>query len=573
MGSNKKTESGSMFREALDAIYCSIIILDQNGHPTYINPSAKNMIRDKKVSIEDVLQRLSMAVDLVRGSGRFQIAIGEAAFVCRVSPRFLEEKRQGTTIVIHESGDTACLVQEMDVESSMFRELKTCVESAYDGFMIVDARGNVIRVNATTEKMLQRSRRELLGRNIRDLSDEGILQCPNFLEVFDKEIVAQKQEATTVCEVNGQELMMTSAPVLNEHGMVTAVVTNIRNLQELNDLQKKLSYQIQISEKYGQRLALYKQKQHQKEKLVVHSPAMKKVLNLIYSISDVDSTVLITGETGVGKEVFANEVYSSSQRKSHPIIRVNCGAIPPTLVESELFGYEDGAFTGARKRGKPGFFELAHMGTLFLDEIGELPLDVQVKLLRALQSGEIMRIGATKPTHVDVRVIAATNRNLWEMVERGEFRQDLFYRLNVITIEIPPLRKRKEDILPLCVSFLERFNKRYKKHKEISTELGAVLEKLPWKGNVRELENAIENLVILSTNDVLTPEDLPERYRIQTDSTSQVEIRGILPLKEMVRQAELQLIHNAQEEFGSTQEVAKALGVDVSTINRKLSRR
>ena len=186
------------------------------------------------------------------------------------------------------------------------------------------------------------------------------------------------------------------------------------------------------------------------------SREMKTILATIHSISEVDSTVLISGESGTGKEMVVNEIYASSMRSYRPIIKVNCGAIPPALFESELFGYEDGAFTGARRKGKPGFFELAHMGTLFLDEVGELPLEMQVKLLRVLQEGEIIRIGGSKPISVDVRIIAATNRDLWEMTEEGTFRQDLYYRLNVINIEVPPLRQRRDDIIPLVMHMLER---------------------------------------------------------------------------------------------------------------------
>ena len=299
---------------------------------------------------------------------------------------------------------------------------------------------------------------------------------------------------------------------------------------------------------------------------------MKTILATIHSISEVDSTVLISGESGTGKEMVVNEIYASSMRSYRPIIKVNCGAIPPALFESELFGYEDGAFTGARRKGKPGFFELAHMGTLFLDEVGELPLEMQVKLLRVLQEGEIIRIGGSKPISVDVRIIAATNRDLWEMTEEGTFRQDLYYRLNVINIEVPPLRQRRDDIIPLVMHMLERFNQKYGKHKEIPIELGKVLRELPWRGNVRELENLIENLVVLCPEDVLTPEHLPVRYQRGQNPASQVEIRGILPMKDMVRRAERQLIANAQAQYSSMQEVAKALGVDVSTISRKLSR-
>ena len=343
-------------------------------------------------------------------------------------------------------------------------------------------------------------------------------------------------------------------------------------MSELNDLRQKLEQQQMIAEKYSKELAHIARQQSAQTSFVACSREMKTILATIHSISEVDSTVLISGESGTGKEMVVNEIYASSMRSYRPIIKVNCGAIPPALFESELFGYEDGAFTGARRKGKPGFFELAHMGTLFLDEVGELPLEMQVKLLRVLQEGEIIRIGGSKPISVDVRIIAATNRDLWEMTEEGTFRQDLYYRLNVINIEVPPLRQRRDDIIPLVMHMLERFNQKYGKHKEIPIELGKVLRELPWRGNVRELENLIENLVVLCPEDVLTPEHLPVRYQRGQNPASQVEIRGILPMKDMVRRAERQLIANAQAQYSSMQEVAKALGVDVSTISRKLSR-
>ena len=433
--------------------------------------------------------------------------------------------------------------------------------------MVSDGMGNVIRLNAALEKLIGVKRRDILGRNVADLVQEGVYESSAILQVIET-----GKTATVVIDHNGRQLLITGSPVYNANSAMTAVVANIRDMSELNDLRQKLEQQQMIAEKYSKELAHIARQQSAQTSFVACSREMKTILATIHSISEVDSTVLISGESGTGKEMVVNEIYASSMRSYRPIIKVNCGAIPPALFESELFGYEDGAFTGARRKGKPGFFELAHMGTLFLDEVGELPLEMQVKLLRVLQEGEIIRIGGSKPISVDVRIIAATNRDLWEMTEEGTFRQDLYYRLNVINIEVPPLRQRRDDIIPLVMHMLERFNQKYGKHKEIPIELGKVLRELPWRGNVRELENLIENLVVLCPEDVLTPEHLPVRYQRGQNPASQVEIRGILPMKDMVRRAERQLIANAQAQYSSMQEVAKALGVDVSTISRKLSR-
>ena len=561
------TRREEVYQSALDTIYCAIIILDQAGKILYVNESARKMVEGSSVVFEELLECLGQEVDLVRGSGRYQIDVGPARIVCRVNPRYLSGERHGSTIVLHQSKHSECVMQEMDVVSSIFEELNVCLESSHDGIMVSDGMGNVIRLNAALEKLIGVKRRDILGRNVADLVQEGVYESSAILQVIET-----GKTATVVIDHNGRQLLITGSPVYNANSAMTAVVANIRDMSELNDLRQKLEQQQMIAEKYSKELAHIARQQSAQTSFVACSREMKTILATIHSISEVDSTVLISGESGTGKEMVVNEIYASSMRSCRPIIKVNCGAIPPALFESELFGYEDGAFTGARRKGKPGFFELAHMGTLFLDEVGELPLEMQVKLLRGLQEGEIIRIGGSKPISVDVRIIAATNRDLWEMTEEGTFRQDLYYRLNVINIEVPPLRQRRDDIIPLVMHMLERFNQKYGKHKEIPIELGKVLRELPWRGNVRELENLIENLVVLCPEDVLTPEHLPVRYQRGQNPASQVEIRGILPMKDMVRRAERQLIANAQAQYSSMQEVARALGVDVSTISRKLSR-
>ena len=561
------TRREEVYQSALDTIYCAIIILDQAGKILYVNESARKMVEGSSVVFEELLECLGQEVDLVCGSGRYQIDVGPARIVCRVNPRYLSGERHGSTIVLHQSKHSECVMQEMDVVSSIFEELNVCLESSHDGIMVSDGMGNVIRLNAALEKLIGVKRRDILGRNVADLVQEGVYESSAILQVIET-----GKTATVVIDHNGRQLLITGSPGYNANSAMTAVVANIRDMSELNDLRQKLEQQQMIAEKYSKELAHIARQQSAQTSFVACSREMKTILATIHSISEVDSTVLISGESGTGKEMVVNEIYASSMRSYRPIIKVNCGAIPPALFESELFGYEDGAFTGARRKGKPGFFELAHMGTLFLDEVGELPLEMQVKLLRVLQEGEIIRIGGSKPISVDVRIIAATNRDLWEMTEEGTFRQDLYYRLNVINIEVPPLRQRRDDIIPLVMHMLERFNQKYGKHKEIPIELGKVLRELPWRGNVRELENLIENLVVLCPEDVLTPEHLPVRYQRGQNPASQVEIRGILPMKDMVRRAERQLIANAQAQYSSMQEVAKALGVDVSTISRKLSR-
>ena len=296
-------------------------------------------------------------------------------------------------------------------------------------------------------------------------------------------------------------------------------------------------------------------------------------METIIRVAQVDSTVLITGESGTGKELLAETIHANSARKEGPFIKVNCGAIPESLLESELFGYDAGAFTGARKEGKAGYFELANSGTLFLDEIGDLPLNLQVKLLRVIQSREIVRVGGIKPLKVDIRIVAATNRNLVDMVRRKEFREDLYYRLNVVPINVPPLRQRKEEIPSLVVHFLQVFNRKYKQVKRISPEVIDLFMEYDWPGNVRELENLMERLVVITPSDTITVQDLPSHFgNLAKDWSNKVHVLDIVPLREAVESVEKQILEKAYVQFRTTRQMARALKVDASTVVRKAAK-
>jgi len=326
-----------------------------------------------------------------------------------------------------------------------------------------------------------------------------------------------------------------------------------------------------LLEGYLHELEQLRSKDNHDNQFVYNSPIMQNVADLALKVSNVDTTIMITGESGVGKEVLANFIHSHSHRKDKPFVKINCSAIPPQLLESELFGYEKGAFTGAGKSGKPGIFELANTGTLFLDEIGEIPLDIQVKLLRVMQENEFMRVGGTKTIKVDIRVIAATNRDLAQEVQKGTFRKDLFYRLNVVPLNIPPLRSRPDDILPLTMHFLDQFNKKHQKCKTICAEVLEAFQNHPWEGNIRELQNMVERLVILSDQDTIGLQDLPPVFT-PSIGMPHITISSIMPLKDAVALVENQLIEMARKQYKTTKGIAQALGVDQSTISRKMNR-
>ena len=304
------------------------------------------------------------------------------------------------------------------------------------------------------------------------------------------------------------------------------------------------------------------------KKIIAESPQMKKILQMIEYIKDVDSSVLITGESGTGKEVIFNYICQTSCRKDQPVIKINCGAIPENLFESELFGYEDGAFTGARKKGKIGLLEKANHGTLFLDEISEISMEMQVKLLRALQEKEIFHVGGTESIPVDVRIVSATNQNLEQMVEDGKFRRDLYYRLNVVHLEIPPLRERQEDILPLCYHFLDVFNAKYHKNKGLTVRAAKTLSHLDWPGNIRELRNVLIRALSLCSGNQITLTDLPPELRQQAIA----EPAGTDgKLQSVVKNSEAQTILLALgDHHWNVAKTARALGISRASMYEKM---
>jgi transcriptional regulator with PAS, ATPase and Fis domain len=314
---------------------------------------------------------------------------------------------------------------------------------------------------------------------------------------------------------------------------------------------------------------------HGEGDFVAGSAEMQQVIELAMRVARTDSTILVRGESGVGKEVLTRIIHRNSTRKNKSLMKINCAAIPENLLESELFGYEPGAFTGATKKGKVGLIELANQGTLFLDEIGEMPLTLQAKLLQVIQERTFYRVDGTKAIAVDIRIITATNRELEKLVEEKKFREDLFYRLNVIPITIPPLRERKGDIVPLVGRFLDKFNKKYQMDKKISNDAFGYLLRYRWPGNIRELENMVEQLVVITPVDLIEPQHLPgyiHNLPNPIDKHDKVTVPGVVSLSEAMEEVEKQLFLSAYEHCKNTYQTAKILGVSQPTVVRKLKK-
>lgn len=437
-------------------------------------------------------------------------------------------------------------------------ELIPILDSISDAIFIDDAQGFTIWINKASEELYKIKRKDVIGKHVSFLEREGIF-TPSVARI----VMEQKKEVSTIHENrDGKRLLTTGIPIMDADNNMSKIITTTHDITELINVQNEL-------ESVQNTLSGLKAQEGYSD-IVANSPSMYNVIQLTRRLSNIDSTVLITGESGVGKGVIAKLLHENGSRKSYPYIKVNCGAIPENLIESELFGYESGAFTGSRKDGKKGLFETAEKGTIFLDEISELPLNLQVKLLQVLQEREITRVGGVESIPVNVRIISATNRDLMALVREGKFREDLYYRLNVVPISIPPLRERPEDIIPMIRIFLNQNNKKLKEHKEIDSKTIAILMKYPWPGNVRELQNIIERLVITTKGTVILPENLPSFIHETTsgiDITSTTTVRG---LKKALDHAEREILLKAQEKYITTRAMAKALGVSQPTIVRKL---
>jgi PAS domain S-box-containing protein len=453
---------------------------------------------------------------------------------------------------------------EVDSYKTLTKELNMIFQSTYDGLYITDGQGITLRVNRSWEKITGLKPEDVLGRNTADLEKQGyISKFVSPMVIKEKKPISLK--ATTM---TNREVLVSGNPVFDDQGNVEMVVTTVRDLTDIKSLSEELKNANEQRKEYQNKLENLHQQLLQEEDLIAKSKPMKEISGMAIKLGDVKTPILITGETGAGKEVVAKLIHKHNQYCAQgPFLKINCGAIPDNLLEAELFGYERGAFTNANPKGKPGLLELAEGGTLVLDEIGELSFNVQSKLLAVLQDSEITRVGGIKSRKINVRFLFITNRDLESMVKNGEFREDLYYRINIIPIHVPPLRERKEDIIPLVNYFVQKFTKKYNKNIYFTREAIDTLYNYAWPGNVRELRHLIERFVVIHNNKEIDRADIPMRG--STDP-----IHGLFDsqtsLKQAVRDFERKYIQRSIQAFGDLKTAAERLGVDQSTLYRKL---
>jgi PAS domain S-box-containing protein len=450
-----------------------------------------------------------------------------------------------------------------------YMELEAIVDGSFDEIFVTDGNGVITRLSERCKDLYGVPAEQLIGRKAMDLAEEGV-----FTPSLTPEIIKQK---TTVSSIQmtktGKKLYVTGKPIFDLNDEIYRIIFNSREFSEIEALESRLQETEHLLDRYRTELNELKQLASERKQVIYESNEMKQIYQLASKVAQVDSTVLIVGETGVGKGVMARYMHQQSQRSDYPFIQINCGAIPENLIESELFGYENGAFTGAKKNGKKGVFELAENGTLFLDEIGELPLNVQVKLLQFLQDRTFRRVGGNELVRVNTRVIAATNKDLLQSIKERTFREDLYYRLNVVPLTVPPLRQRREDIPALINSFASQFNAKYEMSKQFSEDVILYLTNHDWPGNVRELENLVERLIITCDEHVIVKSHLPDYLRGNpAASAGGIIVKGMYPLKQATEEVERQLVTMAYQAYGNTYRCAEVLQVNQSTAVRKINK-
>lgn len=574
-----------LINQELDAVLNSaqtgIIAINKEGIITTFNPAAEKITwRNRGEAVGKPLAEVIIPTGLIEvletGEKQFEQRLpvtysqGTRVYITNRSPIIEDGQVVGAVGIFQDISEFEFISQELTTVKELNKELTALIESSYDGILITDCMGVIQQVNEAYIRMTGLDKPSITGHPFQELVSKG--HCNSSIVPA----VLKKKKSVTQIQVSplSHRLLITANPVLNEKKDIIKVVINVRDLTEMDKLRQELQDSKSLNRRYQAELnTLHGQKDRESQIITSKSPEMQGVFDLCVRVAQVDSTVLLLGESGVGKEVLARLIHNSSGRRSGPFIKVNCGAIPEPLLESELFGYERGAFTGAGKEGKAGLFEMADNGTILLDEVGDLPLPLQVKLLRVLQDREFTRIGGITTKKVNVHILAATNRDLEQMVKQGNFREDLYFRLNVVPVYIPPLRSRKPDILPLLEHFMEKFYRKYDIEKRLDPEVTRILLDYDWPGNIRELENMVERLLVTSPGPVIMPDCLPASLvnKVRLPDTT-VNIQGIIPLKDAVLELEQQLISRAIQQYGSTYKAAEALGVNQSTIVRKLVR-
>lgn len=448
--------------------------------------------------------------------------------------------------------------------------LMAFVENSQESVFITDGDGRLLLVNSVAEKLLSVPYAKMKGKTVQELIQMGYWQNSSVIEA----IKTRKPSSAVIYPKNGKKLISRSTPIFSQDGELILTITNSTSEDSIKELMMQLDKEKSKSRSYKTEIEYLKNDKD--AEVIANSASMKNILEKVDIVAPTESTVVLYGESGTGKDVIANVIHKNSSRRENVFLSLNCAAVPDNLIESEMFGYEKGAFTGADSKGKIGIFEAAEGGTVFLDEIGEISLAFQSKLLRVLENEEIRKVGGTRNIPIDVRIICATSKNLKAMVEQGLFREDLYYRLNVFPIELTKLSERKEDIIPLAENFLRKLNTKYQTHKVMGEHFERDLMTYSWPGNIRELRNIVERAYLISQGEIMdysfNHDDLTALNNAEGGEEFIPDSNIDCTLKEYMKNVEKLYIRRAlQKTDGNVVKAANLLGIHRSAIYRKLS--
>lgn len=566
--------------QIINAASDGVIATDAGGRMVFINQEAEKILgfnQEKIIGsyIPDILPMTGSLVLKCLETGEPQLGrhiFGKSlSLVVNITTIRSDGRVLGTVCNFQRMRQFELAAQELESYKYLNKQLDAIFKSSSDGIWVCDGKGKVIKINEASEKLNGIEAAAIIGKNVAEILEIGLFDRSVTLEVLQA-----KRQVSMLQYVKRtkKHLLVTGTPAFDEEGNVFLVVVNERDMTQLNGMREQLEHTRTVKEKFKDELAELRMLELKKQEIIAESEEMRQVLRTALKLAHLGaSNILLLGESGTGKGLLAKFIHKNSTRKKKPFVQINCAALPETLLEAELFGYEKGAFTGASEQGKVGLFELAQEGTLFLDEIGDLPFSVQAKLLKYLDDHEVMRLGGTKAKIVDCTIIAATNRDLETLTKKRKFRHDLYYRLNTFTIRIPPLCQRPEDIFELVTYFLRKYNRAYKLKKRISSEALEVLQSCPLPGNVREVENLLKKAVVMSDNEVLDEFILQSLdYGRAKWTRSDSAKRRKLNLNDELFTFEKEILKSAIGRCKSTRELASYLGVSQPTVVRKMKK-
>ncbi len=585
---NEESYVNDQLMAMLHNMHNGLIAVSNEGLVNNLNRAAEKILN---VSADAVIGKpvsgLLPGLDLenVLKKGESSIGIkhsqGELSLLCNINPIIVHDKLKGANIVFQDFTDLDRLVSELESVTELYETLQSVMKIAFDGIIVVDENGNISMINQAAAKFFRQRVEDMVGRPVEEVVENTTLH---------KVVKTGEPEVNKVQFIGGIPYVVSNMPVTRK-GRVIGGICKImfRNLQEVQDLADELANVDQQLKYYKNRVSGESISRISFDQIVTADPTFNRIKEDAEIAARGTSNILITGQSGTGKELIAQAIHNASQFNDGLMVKVNCAAIPDTLLESEFFGYAPGAFTGAKRTGQKGKLASADGGTLFLDEIGDMSVSLQGKLLRVLQDGTFEPIGSTKPVHVNVRFIAATNHDLKMLVHEGLFRQDLFYRLNVIHFQIPPLNQRRHDIILLAHYFLEKYNKIFGTNvKGVSNEVQQALLDHEWPGNVRELENVIERAINFATGSKIEIKDLPlylrerkngyatmgdQPFHQQSSLIKHSSASYHQPFRESRQSHERDSIVAALKQFGGNKsKAARALGISRSWLYEKISR-